>query len=55
MYAQVKWIYLFQPVESAMSTTRSIHYYDENLNDETKTVIKIAFYDKYFGFIIDHR
>ena len=34
-------------------TTRNIHFYDKNLNDKSKIVIKIAFYDEYFGFIID--
>jgi len=37
------------------ATNRNIHLYDENLNDESETVIKIAFYDEYFDFIIDHR
>jgi hypothetical protein len=39
----------------AGATTRNIHFYDENLNDESEIVIKITFYDKNFGFIIDHR
>ena len=32
-----------------------MHFYDENFNDESKTIIKIAFYDEIFGFVIDHR
>ena len=36
-------------------TTRNIHFYDENFNDDSETVIKIAFYDKNFSFVIDHR
>jgi len=36
-------------------TIRNIHFYDKNFNDKSKTVIKNAFSDKNFGFIIDHR
>ena len=34
-------------------TTRNIHFYDENLNDESKTVIEEHFYDEFFCFAID--
>ena len=34
-------------------TTRNIHFYDENVNDESETVIEERFYDEYFRFIID--
>ena len=39
---------------SGTNTTRNIHLYDKNFNDESKIVIKIAFYDENFGFVIDH-
>ena len=36
-----------------MFTTRNIHFYDENANDESEIVIEDHFYDKNFCFIID--
>jgi hypothetical protein len=36
-------------------TIRNIHFYNENVNNESETVIKNAFYDENFGFVIDHR
>ena len=41
--------------EMSPHTTRNIHFYDENHNDESETVIKIAFYDENFSFVIDHQ
>ena len=37
----------------AVLTTRNIHFYDENANDESKIIIEDLFYDEYFCFIID--
>ena len=37
----------------AATTTRNIHLYDENANDESEIIIEDSFYDEYFCFIID--
>ena len=36
-------------------TTRNIHIYDKNFNDESETIIKNCFYDENFSFVIDCR
>jgi len=56
-YEEIEWrsMYILHHSELVVITitTRNIHFYGENLNDDSETVIEDRFYDEFFHFIID--